>query len=153
MVGAEAIAETWAALRTDVTRFGDSCVVSNPAIPKLERFGADLPAAVEAVVASPEFEAARQVEWPAEPNTLHLLLVYFEQADDHGHDAVPFLRSLRGPVLHEALVVPSRVVVWAPGRDAADEGGRGGRRNGSLDRGRVSARGVRRGRGGLLLVV
>ncbi|MGL6073394.1 MAG: hypothetical protein ACRC8S_04430 [Fimbriiglobus sp.] len=105
------------ALRTEVTRFGDSCFVSNLAIPELVRHGSDLPAAIEAIVGSPEFELARRAEWLVERNTLHLLLVYFEQGDTHGHNPVPFLRSLSGPVLHEALVAVFQL--WGPTRGAA----------------------------------
>ena len=112
----EAAAETWAALRTDVTRFGDTFFVSNLAFPKLERHGADLPAVIESVVKCPEFEQALRSEWLVERNKLHLLLVYFEQADNHRHDTVPFLQSLSGPVLHEALVAVFQI--WGPTRGA-----------------------------------
>jgi hypothetical protein len=104
MARADVVAEVWTALRTDVTRHADSCFVPNIAIPELERHGAELPAAIEAVVGDPEFEQARRSEWVVGWNLGHLLLVYFEQAGAHGWDTVPFLRSLRGPALHEALV-------------------------------------------------
>lgn len=110
----EVIAETWAAIRTEKTRFGDSCFVSNLAIPNLERHGADLPAVIEAVVGSSEFEPVRRSERVVERNTLHLMLLYFEHADNHGHDPVPFLRSLSGPVLHNALVAIFQT--WGPMR-------------------------------------
>jgi hypothetical protein len=116
MARADVVAETWAALRTDVTRFGDSCFVSNLAIPELERHGADLLPVIESIVGATDFETIRQSEWLIERNLLHLLLVYFEMADDHGWDAVQFLRSLRGPVLHEALVAVFQL--WGPTRGA-----------------------------------
>jgi hypothetical protein len=91
------VAETWAALRTDVTRFGDSCFVSNLAISELERYGADLLPVIESIVSGTGFEKIRQSEWLVERNLAHLLLVYFEQADNHRWDSVQFLRSLRVP--------------------------------------------------------
>jgi len=90
--------------------------VSNLAIPKLVRHGTDLPTVIEAVVGSPVFESARRSEWQVERNTLHLLMGYFEQADARGHDPVPFLRSLSGSVLHEALVAVFQL--WGPARGA-----------------------------------
>jgi hypothetical protein len=103
-------------LRTDVTRFGDSCFVSNLAIPDLERHGADLLPAIESIVGATDFEKIRQSEWLVERNVLHLILVYFELADDHGWDSVQFLKSLRGPVLHEALIAVFQL--WGPTRGA-----------------------------------
>jgi hypothetical protein len=116
MARSDVVAETWAALRTDVTRFGDSCFVSNLAIPKLERHGADLLPAIESIISRADFEKIRQSEWLVERNLLHLLLVYFELADDHKWDSVQFLRSLHGPVLHEALVAIFQL--WGPTRGA-----------------------------------
>ncbi len=108
----ERVEETWEALRTDVTRSGESCFVSNLAFSKLERHGTGLTATIEAVVGSPEFESARQAEWLVEQNTLHLMLIYFEQADAAKWDTVPFLRSLGGPMLHKALVAV--FLLWGP---------------------------------------
>jgi hypothetical protein len=116
MARAEVVAETWAALRTVVTRVGDSCIVSNLAIHELERYGAVLPPAIESIIGDTEFDRIRQSEWLVERNLLHLLLIYFELADDHGWDSVEFLRSLRGPVLHKALVAVFQL--WGPSRGA-----------------------------------
>jgi hypothetical protein len=114
MVRAELVAEIWTTLRTDVTRFADSCFASNLAIPELKRHGAELLPAIESIINSPEFESIRISEWLVERNLLHLLLVYFELADDHGRDSTPFLRSLQGQVLHEGLVAVFQV--WGPTR-------------------------------------
>lgn len=110
MVRGDVVAEAWAALRTDVTRFGDSCFVSNMAMGALRRHGADLPPAIAAVVGSPEFEPARRADCLVATNTLQLFLLFFELSDAHGLDPVPLLRSLRGPALHQALVAVH--VIW-----------------------------------------
>jgi hypothetical protein len=114
MVRAEVVAELWTALRTDVTRYADSCFVSNLAIPELERHGAALLPAIETIINSQDFELVRKSEWLVERNLFHLLLVYFELADDQGWDSAKFLRSLQGPVLHEALIAVFQL--WGPTR-------------------------------------
>jgi hypothetical protein len=114
MVRAEVVAEIWTALRTDETRYADSCFVSNLAIPELERHGAELLPAIECIINSQDFEPVRQSEWLVERNLLHLLLVYFGLADDHGWDSAQFIRSLQGPVLHEALIAVFQL--WGPTR-------------------------------------
>jgi hypothetical protein len=116
MVRADVVFEIWAALRTDWTRFGDSCFASNLAIPELERYGADLLPAIESIVGATDFEKITQAEWLIERNLLHLLLVYFEMAAGQRWDSVQFLRSLRGRVLHEALVAVFQL--WGPTRGA-----------------------------------
>lgn len=107
-------AEIWRALRTQVTRVGDSCFASNLAIPELKRHGLEMVMAVERVVRSPEFEEARQSEELVERNLLHLLLVYFEQADAFGWNSAEFLMTLEGKLLHEALVAVFQL--WGPTR-------------------------------------
>src|SRR5262249_46074061 len=114
MVRADVVAEIWTALRTDVTRYADSCFVSTLAIPELERHGAELLPAIESIINREDFELVRQSEWLVERNLLHLLLVYFELADDHGWDSVRFIRSVQGPVLHEALIAVFQL--WGPTR-------------------------------------
>jgi hypothetical protein len=104
MKEADVAAEVWRALRTDVTRMGDSCFVSNLAMPELRRYGALLPPAIESVLSDPGFDRARQSEGLVERNLAHLMLVYFGQADEYRWDSARFLKALRGPVLHEALI-------------------------------------------------
>jgi hypothetical protein len=114
MVQTVVVAELWSALRTDVTRYADSCFVSYLAIPELARHGAELLPAIESIIKSQDFESVRQSEWLVERNLLHLLLVYFELADDRGWNSAQFLRSLQGSVLHEALIAVFQL--WGPTR-------------------------------------
>ena len=116
MLPADVEAEIWEALRTDVTRSPDSCFVSNLAIPALGRHGVEVVKAIERVIRGPEFEEARRSEWLVERNLLHLLLVYFEQADACGWDSARFLGSLEGQVLHEVLVAVFQL--WGLARGA-----------------------------------
>jgi hypothetical protein len=117
VVQVDIVAEVWVALETDVTHFGDSCFVSNLAMGALRRHAAALPPAIAEVVGSPRFEPARRANALVERNTPHLFLLYFELSDAHGPDPTPLLRSLRGPVLHEALVAVYHV--WGLPRGAA----------------------------------
>jgi hypothetical protein len=112
----EIVTETWLALRTIPTRFGDSCFSSNLAIPKLQRHGAELLPTIESIINSPDFDPIRESEQLVKINLLNLLLVYFELADDIDWDSIPFLRSLQGPVLHDALCAVFQL--WGPFRRA-----------------------------------
>ena len=93
---------------------GWSCFVSNKRLSALQERGPDLLAAIEEVVRRFNFEDA---QWFSDGNLLHLLLIYFEKADDAGIDVSAFVRSLSGRHLEEALRAIFQI--WGPTRGRA----------------------------------
>ena len=93
---------------------GWSCFVSNKRLSALRDRGSELLAAIEEVVRGFRFEDA---QWFSDGNLLHLLLIYFEKADDAGVDVSGFVRSLSGRHLEEALRAIFQI--WGPARGRA----------------------------------
>lgn len=93
---------------------GWSCLVSNERLCALQARGPELLAAIEEVVRRFRFEEAQRF---SDGNLCHLLLVYFEKADDAGVDVSGFVRSLSGRHLEEALRAIFQI--WGPARGRA----------------------------------
>jgi hypothetical protein len=110
----ELIAEIENAMSGPPTGDGWSCFVSNEHLSALKDRGSELLAAIEEVVRRFRFEGA---QWFSDNNLLHLLLIYFEKADDAGVDVSGFVRSLSGRHLEEALRAIFQI--WGPTRGRA----------------------------------
>jgi hypothetical protein len=110
----ELVAEIENAMAGPPTGDGWSCFVSNKRLSELQDRGPELLAAIEEVVRRFRFEDA---QWFSDSNLLHLLLIYFEKADDAGVDVSGFVRSLSGRHLEEALRAISQI--WGPTRGRA----------------------------------
>jgi hypothetical protein len=109
------ITEICAALSTPPTQIGDSCFVSNSAMECLNRHGNTLLPAIEAVLHRGNL-ANETPKWFVESNVLHLLLIYFEKADESNWDAASFLASISERLRHRALIAVFQI--WGPTRGA-----------------------------------
>jgi hypothetical protein len=97
----ELVAEIDRAMSGPPTGDGWSCFISNKALSAFRARGPALLPAIEEVVRRFHFEDAQSF---GEDNMGHLLLIYFETADDAGMDVSGFVRSLRGRHLEKVLL-------------------------------------------------
>jgi len=107
------VAEICVALKAPPNGVGDSCFVSNKTLPLLKRHGVALLPAIETVLGMDALTNEAPA-WFVDSNWLHLLLIYFEEADDRRWDSASFLAAIGSQWRHEALVAVFQI--WGPAR-------------------------------------